>query len=67
MRYHFTATRMARIKKKDKGLLLSCNGLKELALSLQQLWSLLRCGFDPWPGSFYMLWARPKKEKDNKC
>ena len=29
--------------------------VKDLALSLQQLGSLLWCGFDLWPGNFYVL------------
>ena len=37
--------------------------VKGLALSLQQLRSLLWCGFDPWPGNLRMLrmWPPPKK------
>jgi len=35
--------------------------LKELALSLQQLGSLLWCGFDIWLRNFHMPWAWPKK------
>ena len=38
--------------------------IKDLALSLQQLRLLLWCGFDPWPGNFYMLQAWPKKKFD---
>ena len=34
--------------------------VKDLALSLQQLRLLLWCGFDPWPGNFYMLQVWPK-------
>ena len=36
--------------------------VKDPALSLQQLGSLLCLGFDPGPGNFHMLWARPKKK-----
>ena len=35
--------------------------VKDLALSLQQLGSLLWCGFDPWHGNFHLLQAQPKK------
>ena len=36
--------------------------VKDLALSLQWLRSLLCCGFDPWPGNFCMLqmWSKIK-------
>ena len=37
--------------------------VKDLALSLQQLKSLLWHQFNPLPRNFYMLWAQPKKEK----
>ena len=37
--------------------------VKYLALSLQWLWSLLLCRFDPWPGNFHMPWAWGKKKK----
>ena len=30
-------------------------GVKDLALSLWLLRSLLRCGFSPWPGNLHML------------
>ena len=35
--------------------------VKDLALSLQQLESLLWCSFDPWPGDFHMAWVQEKK------
>ena len=37
--------------------------VKDLALSLLGLGSLLCCGFDPWPGNLCMPLARPKKKK----
>ena len=37
--------------------------VKDLALSLLWLGLLLWHGFDPWPRSFYMLKAWPKKKK----
>ena len=37
-------------------------GVEDLALSLQQLRSLLWRGFDPWPGNFHMLQLWPKKK-----
>ena len=37
--------------------------VKDLALSLLWLRSLLWCGFDPWPGHFSMAQAQPKKKK----
>ena len=40
--------------------------VKDLALALQQLRSLLWCGFDPWPGNFHMPRARPKKVNNLK-
>ena len=36
--------------------------VKDPALSLQWLGSLLWHGFSPWPGNFHMVWARPKKK-----
>ena len=36
-------------------------GMKDPALSLQQLRSLLRHRFDPWPGNFHMSRVWPKK------
>ena len=33
--------------------------VKDLALSLQWLWSLLWLRFSPWPGSFYRPWVHP--------
>lgn len=36
--------------------------VKDLALSLQQLGSLLRDEFSPWPRNFCMPWAQPKKK-----
>ena len=35
--------------------------VKDPALSLLWLGSLLRRGFNPWPGIFLMPWARPKQ------
>ena len=37
--------------------------VKDLALSLLGLGSLLWCRFNPWPGNSRMLWVRPKKKK----
>ena len=37
---------------------------KDLALSLQQLGSLLCRGFDPWPGNFFVVPQSLKKKKD---
>ena len=39
--------------------------VKDLALSLQQLCLLLWCGFDPWPGNFYMQQVLHKETKTN--
>ena len=36
--------------------------VKDLALSLPWLWLQLWHGFDPWPGKFSMLPARPKEK-----
>ena len=38
-------------------------GVKDLALSLQQFGSLLWHGFDPWPGNFRMPQVLPKNKK----
>ena len=42
--------------------------VKDLALSLQWLGSLLWLGFYPWPGNFYMLWTQqtPPQKKIKK-
>ena len=37
--------------------------IKDPALSLQRLRSLLWHGFDPWPRNLHMLWVQPKKGK----
>ena len=37
--------------------------VKDPALSLQGLGSLLWCMFDPWPGKFHMPWEYKKKKK----
>ena len=41
---------------------------KDLVLSLQQLGSLLWCGFDLWPWDFLRLqvWPKKKKRKEKK-
>ena len=46
-----------------KGFMEFFGGLvvKHPVLSLLWLWSLLWCGFDPWPGNFYMLQVCPLK------
>lgn len=36
-------------------------GVKEPVLSLSQPESLMRQGFDPWPGHFGVPWVQPKK------
>ena len=36
-------------------------GVKDPALSLQQLGPLLWHGFSPWPRNFHMLWGMAKK------
>ena len=40
--------------------------LKDLVLSLQQLKSLLWCGFDPWPWNFHKLPGAAKNKQTNK-
>ena len=40
--------------------------VKDPALSLQQLGSLLWHGFAPWPGNFHMLQMQPKKKQKKK-
>ena len=36
--------------------------VKDPALSLLWLASLLWRGFSPWPGNFHMLWVQPKRK-----
>ena len=36
--------------------------VKDPALLLQQLVSLLWCGFHPWPGNFDVTWVQTKKK-----
>ena len=38
--------------------------VKDLALSLLWLWSLLSHGFDPWSGNFCMLQMQPKTKQN---
>ena len=40
--------------------------VKDPALSLLWLGSLLWCSFSPWPRNFSMLWVWPKREKKTK-
>ena len=40
---------------------------KDPALSLQQLRSLLWCGFRLWARKFYMPWVWPKKKEKKKA
>ena len=41
--------------------------VKDLALSLPWLWSLLWLGFNPWPGNFRIPLVQPRgKAKQNK-
>ena len=40
--------------------------VKDLALSMQRLVSLLWRGFDSWPGNCHMLQAWQKKKKERK-
>ena len=37
--------------------------VKDLALPLQWLGSLLWCGLEPWPGNFHLLQVWPKEKK----
>ena len=39
-------------------------GVKDLALSLRQLRSLLQQGFDPWPKNCMLCGKKRKKEKE---
>ena len=36
--------------------------VKDPVLTLQWLWSLLWCGFDPWSGNFHMPQGVPQKK-----
>lgn len=53
----------SQILKKESSLV--AQRVKDLALSLLWLRSLLGLGFDPWQGNFHMLWVStpPKKKK----
>ena len=51
------------IRKQLRGVL---SWVKDPALSLQGLVSLLCCGFDPWAWNFYSLWAWPKPKQTTK-
>ena len=50
------------IKKKNSQSSLVAQWVKDLALSLLWLGSLLWHRFHPWTGKFSMLWAQPEKE-----
>ena len=39
-------------------------GVKDPALLLLWLRSMLWRKFNPWPGNFYIPWSQPKKEKE---
>ena len=39
--------------------------VKDPVSSLQQLGSLLWCGFDPWLRNVHMPWAQPKNKNKN--
>ena len=54
------------IRKLGTGSSLVAQQVKDLVLSLQQLGSLLWCGFDPWPRNFHMSREQPK-EKEKKA
>ena len=47
-----------------RGSSLVAQGVKDPVLSLQQLGSLLRHRFDPWPRNFHMLRVQPTKTKN---
>lgn len=56
--------RMGSCIAKEIWVAFSCGlAVKDPVLSLQQLASLVRCGFDPWHGCFHTPWAWPKKKK----
>ena len=49
------------------GSFLVVHQVKDLALSLQQLGSLLWHGFNPWLENFHMLWEWPKQTNNMKA
>jgi len=49
-----------------KGSSLVAQQVKDPACHCRWLGSLLWLRFDPWPGTFYVPWAQPKKKKDPK-
>ena len=36
--------------------------VKDPVLSLLWLWTLMWCGFSPWPRNLHMLWVQPSKD-----
>ena len=50
----------------ELGVALTAQWVKDLVFFLQQLGSLLRCRFDPWPENFHMWWVQPKKKKKKR-
>ena len=51
---------------RDGGSSLVAQWVKDMALSLEWLGSLLWLGFDPWPRNFHVSQAWPKKKKKDK-
>ena len=54
------------IKRADFGVFSVVQQIKDSALSLQQLRSLLWLRFNFWPGNFHMPWAWQKKKRKEK-
>ena len=53
---YFVKKKKKKKEKKRKWGSLVVQHVKDLALSLQRLGSLLWHGFDPWPWNFHMPW-----------
>ena len=57
----FLSSNISCLKNNLGGGPLVAQWVKDLALSLLWLWSLLWHEFDPWPRNFHIPWVQPKK------
>ena len=60
--YHQERRKCCQLKLQDAGSPPVAQWVKDPALSLQQLKSLLWYRFSPWPGNFLMRQEQPKKQ-----
>ena len=66
MRYHLILAKMTIYKKTKVRSSLVVQQVRDLAVSLQQLGSLLWCGFNSWARNFHMMRAQLKKKKKKR-